>query len=242
MTTFETLRTINVNEHAEKKNGLTYLSWAWAWDEVKSRFPDTRYTIHENADGWNYFTDGRTCWVKTSVTIPDDQGAPETHSLTLPVMDFKNNSIPLEKVTSFDVNKAIMRCLTKNLAMFGLGLYIYAGEDLPDDGSEEPTPSKKPQNAPQRTKASSEVKDTTETTKTQQSEPTSQIRAQDTNDKVLDARLKTLESLIADTDASIDAIINWAQKKTHKGLGVMTDEEFKSITDAITARKQEKHE
>lgn len=96
------------------------------------------------------------------------------------------------------------------------------------------------QNAPQRTKASSEGKDTTETTKTQQSEPTSQIRAQDTNDKVLDARLKTLEALIADTDASIDAIINWAQKKTHKGLGVMTDEEFKFITDAITARKQEK--
>ena len=66
---FKTLNAINVNNRVEKKNGLTYLSWAWAWAEVKKAYPDAFYTIYENADGWNYFTDGRTCWVKTGVTI-----------------------------------------------------------------------------------------------------------------------------------------------------------------------------
>lgn len=68
---FETLYAINVNDKTEKKNGLTYLSWPLAWGEVKKAFPDTTYRIYENPDGWNYFTDGRTCWVKTGVTIGD---------------------------------------------------------------------------------------------------------------------------------------------------------------------------
>ena len=66
---FIELNNVNVNDKTEKKNGLTYLSWAWAWGEVKKRFPDTTYTVYENADGWNYFTDGRTAWVKTGVTV-----------------------------------------------------------------------------------------------------------------------------------------------------------------------------
>ena len=127
MTTYETLAKVNVNEHTEKKNGLTYLSWAWAWAEVKKAFPDASYTIYENKDGWIYHTDGRTCWVKTGVTIEGLE-----HIETLPVMDYKNQSIPLEKVTSFDVNKSIQRSLTKAVARHGLGLYIYAGEDLPE--------------------------------------------------------------------------------------------------------------
>ena len=69
MTVFETLNGVNVNEHTEKKNGLTYLSWAWAWGELLKRFPDSTYTIYENRDGWNYHTDGKTCWVKTGVTV-----------------------------------------------------------------------------------------------------------------------------------------------------------------------------
>lgn len=125
---FEVLNAINVNEHTEKKNNLTYLSWAWAWAEVKKHYPDAQYTIYENKDGLNYHTDGRTCWVKTGVTINGLE-----HIEYLPVMDYRNASISLDKVTSFDVNKAIQRSLTKAVARHGLGLYIYAGEDLPED-------------------------------------------------------------------------------------------------------------
>lgn len=127
---FQTLNAINVQDHVEKKNGLSYLSWAWAWSEVKKVYPNANYKIYERQTEWgevNYFTDGRTCWVKTGVEINGLE-----HIEELPVMDFKNKSIPLDKVTSFDVNKAIQRSLTKALARHGLGLYIYAGEDLPE--------------------------------------------------------------------------------------------------------------
>jgi hypothetical protein len=124
---FATLNAVNCNEHTEKKGNLTYLSWAWAWQIVKSHFPDATYTIYESPDGWNYFTDGRTCWVKTGVTIRGLE-----HIEYLPVMDQRNQSIPFESVRSTDVNKAIQRSLTKACARHGLGLYIYAGEDLPD--------------------------------------------------------------------------------------------------------------
>ena len=124
---FEILNAINVNEHVEQKNGLTYLSWAWAWAKVKENFPDANYTIYENADGWNYFTDNKTAWVKTGVTIDCIE-----HIEFLPVMDNRNRSIAADNITSFDVNKAIQRSLTKACARHGLGLYIYAGEDLPE--------------------------------------------------------------------------------------------------------------
>lgn len=134
---FATLNVINCNEHTEKKNNLTYLSWAWAWQMVKQNYPDANYTIYEDATGTPYFTDGRTCWVKTGVTIEGIE-----HIEYLPIMDFKNNSIPLEKVTSMDMNKAIQRSLTKCCARHGLGLYIYAGEDLPDEEQQERKPIK----------------------------------------------------------------------------------------------------
>lgn len=133
---FAELNAVNVNGKTEKKNGLTYLSWAWAWGEVKKRHPDAFYTIYENDQGWNYHTDGRTCWVKTGVTVSGVE-----HIEDLPVMDFKNKSIPLDQVTSVDVNKAIQRSLTKAVARHGLGLYIYAGEDLPEGGAPDKTPS-----------------------------------------------------------------------------------------------------
>lgn len=132
---FETLNAVNVNGHTEMKNGLTYLSWAWAWAEVKKARPDAVYTIYERETEYgpvNYFTDGRTCWVKTGVTLDGLE-----HIEELPVMDFKNRSIPLETVTSMDVNKAIQRSLTKACARHGLGLYIYAGEDLPENEQED---------------------------------------------------------------------------------------------------------
>lgn len=134
---FAKLNAVNVNERTEKKNGLTYLSWAWAWAEVKKVFPDATYTIYENAQGWNYHTDGKTCWVKTGVTVNGIE-----HIEYLPVMNYSNKSIPADKVTSFDVNTAIQRSLTKACARHGLGLYLYAGEDLPE-GDERPEQTKK---------------------------------------------------------------------------------------------------
>jgi DNA-directed RNA polymerase subunit RPC12/RpoP len=125
---FEELYAIDVNDKTEKKGNLTYLSWAWAWAEVKKKHPDANYTVYENAQGWNYHTDGRTAWVKVGVVVNGVE-----HIEHLPVMDFKNKSIPLNAITSFEVNKAIQRALTKACARHGLGLYIYAGEDLPED-------------------------------------------------------------------------------------------------------------
>lgn len=129
---FNDLYGVNVNGHTEKKNNLTYLSWAWAWGEIKKRHPDATYTVYENADGWNYHTDGRTCWVKTGVTVNGIE-----HIEYLPVMDYKNKSISIKDVTSYDVNKSIQRSLTKACARHGLGLYIYAGEDLPEEEAAE---------------------------------------------------------------------------------------------------------
>tara|TARA_R100001443_G_scaffold18806_6_gene30048 strand:+ start:10610 stop:11203 length:594 start_codon:yes stop_codon:yes gene_type:complete len=136
--TFEKLSSINVNEHVENKNGLTYLSWAWAWSETKKTCPDATYTIYENADGLCYHHDGKTAWVKTGVTIGDIELIEY-----LPVMDYRNKSITIDKITSFDVNKSIQRSLTKAIARHGLGLYIYAGEDLPESESKASNPSKK---------------------------------------------------------------------------------------------------
>jgi len=131
---YEVLSKINVNDKVEKKNGLTYLSWAWAWGVLKQNYPSANYVIYENKDGWNYHTDGRTAWVKTGVIVEGIE-----HIEELPVMDFRNKSIPLEQLTSFDVNKAIQRSLTKAVARLGLGLYIYASEDLPEDNTAEST-------------------------------------------------------------------------------------------------------
>lgn len=139
---FNKLNAIDVSEHIEKKNGLSYLSWAWAWTEVKKIFQDANYTIYENTlpNGYivNYFTDGKTAYVKTGVTINGLE-----HIEELPVMDFRNKSITIENLTSFDVNKAIQRSLTKALARHGLGLYIYAGEDLPEEAKKEENEEKK---------------------------------------------------------------------------------------------------
>ena len=134
---FETLNSINVNDKVEKKNNLTYLSWAWAWAEVKKNYPTATYTIYEDVNGMFYHTDGKSAWVKTGVTINDQE-----HIEYLPVMDYRNNSILLDKITSVDVNKTIQRSLTKAIARHGLGLYVYAGEDLP--GGETKVASKKP--------------------------------------------------------------------------------------------------
>lgn len=125
---FIELNSINVNDKIEKKNGLNYLSWAWAWAEVKKLYPDANYKIYETSNGCIYWNDGKTAWVKTGVIINNIE-----HIEYLPIMDFKNKSILLDNITSFDVNKTIQRSLTKACARHGIGLYVYAGEDLPED-------------------------------------------------------------------------------------------------------------
>lgn len=147
---FETLFEINVNKHKEEKPTwnpnvkLSYLSWTYAWSEVKKKFNNVQYTIKLFGEKQlpYVFDEGVGYMVFTDVTI---EGL--THTMWLPVMDGANNAmkdkpytydtklkkgIKVEAATMFDINKTIMRCLVKNLAMFGLGLYIYAGEDLPE--------------------------------------------------------------------------------------------------------------
>lgn len=139
---FEVLSSINVNGHVEKKNGLTYLSWAWAWSEVKKAYPTATYKVLETKEDTDL---GYMC--HTEVTIEG-----ETLAMWLPVMDGANKSMKrisyeymtkygvktVEAATMFDINKTIMRCLVKNLAMFGLGIYIYAGEDVPESEQQAP--------------------------------------------------------------------------------------------------------
>jgi hypothetical protein len=134
-TTFEKLSAVNVNKYVEKKNNLTYLSWAYAWAETKKHCPDARYEILDTE-----YDDAIGFMCHTQVTIEG-----ETLSMWLPVMDSKNQAMKKQmysyttrygekqvaQATTTDINKTIMRCLTKNLAMFGLGIYIYAGEDMP---------------------------------------------------------------------------------------------------------------
>lgn len=125
---FKELNAINVNKMTEKKGNLTYLSWAFAWQEAMKVCPDMTRTVYESSNGNNYHTDGKTAWVKVGVTISGIE-----HIDYLPIMDARNAALSIEKVTSFDVNKAIQRSTTKAIGLHGLGLYIYAGEDMPDD-------------------------------------------------------------------------------------------------------------
>lgn len=144
-TTFEKLSAINVNDKVEKKSNLTYLSWAWAWSETKKVCPDATYQI-----GMTEYDEHLGFMCHTSVTIGG-----ESLEMWLPVMDGANKSMrkeayeyatrygtkTCEAATTFDINKTLMRCLVKNLAMFGLGIYIYAGEDLPESETVTPTPA-----------------------------------------------------------------------------------------------------
>lgn len=134
---FETLNSVDVNGHIEKKGNLSYLSWAWAWAELKKRYPEAQSTVYERPDGRNYWDDGNTAWVKTGVTVGNIE-----HIEYLPIMDYRNKSIPVEKITSMDVNTAIQRSITKAIARHGLGLYIYAGEDLPETERDSEPPKK----------------------------------------------------------------------------------------------------
>jgi hypothetical protein len=131
---------LNVQDHVEKKNGLTYLSWAWAWAEALKADPTATFHVDtfQRADGTTipYMDINGTAmvWVRTTLFSKE-------MTCMLPVMDHRNK--PIQNPDAFQVNTAIMRCLTKCLAMHGLGLYIYAGEDLPEDDGVVPPPKPK---------------------------------------------------------------------------------------------------
>ena len=149
---FEKLSKINVNDHTEDKNGLTYLSWVWAWGEFKKQCPQADYVIIKQENGLPYVYDENTGYMVFTKATDGN----EWKEMWLPVMDGNNKAMlnrpyrykvkeyvdgkftgsyvekEVAPASMFDINKTIMRCLVKNLAMFGLGIYIYAGEDLPE--------------------------------------------------------------------------------------------------------------
>lgn len=152
---FATLSAINLNDKVEKKKDLTYLSWTYAWSEVQKHYPEASYEVMF-FDGFPYIYDPSTGYmVFTKVTIEG-----QTRMMWLPVMDGANKAMKVSEYTyptrygdktveaasMFDINKTIMRCLVKNLAMFGLGIYIFAGEDLPE-GDSQPAPIQQPTSA-----------------------------------------------------------------------------------------------
>ena len=160
---FNALSNLDLSDKCEKRESLTYLSWANAWSEFKSAYPSATYQILKNENGLPYFSDPNLgIMVFTEVTVDD-----VTHQMWLPVMDSKNKAMKLEPYTysvwnnfkkafeektvqaasMFDINKTLMRCLVKNLAMFGLGLYIFQGDDLPEKSTDD-TPQQQPMQRP----------------------------------------------------------------------------------------------
>lgn len=158
---FNALSNLDLSDKCEKRESLTYVSWSNAWSEFKSAYPSATYQILKNENGLPYFSDPNLgIMVFTEVTVDD-----VTHQMWLPVMDSKNKAMKLEPYTysvwnnfkkafeektvqaasMFDINKTLMRCLVKNLAMFGLGLYIFQGDDLPEKSADDTT------SAPQQT-------------------------------------------------------------------------------------------
>lgn len=166
---FDALSNLDLSDKCEKRENLTYLSWANAWSEFKNCYPSATYRIIKQENGLPYIADPVTgIMVFTEVSVDG-----VTHEMWLPVMDYKNQAMRLQPynyqvwdsykkqyveksvqaASMFDINKAIMRCLVKNLAMFGLGLYIYAGDDLPEKSEETQAPKaqvSKPSAAPQK--------------------------------------------------------------------------------------------
>lgn len=125
---YEVLSAISVKDKVERKGRMDYLSWANAWHMLKQKYPSAQRIVYEDpATGWNYFSDGKSCWVKVGILIEDVE-----HIDYLPVMDFRNKAISIDDVTSMDINKTIQRSTTKAIAMHGLGLSLWKGEDAPE--------------------------------------------------------------------------------------------------------------
>jgi hypothetical protein len=153
---YNNLKAIDVRPKAEKKGRADYLSWAHAWDMLKSNYPQAQRIIYEQPEtGLNYFTDGKTAYVKVGIVVNDLE-----HIDMLPVMDNRNKSITIEKVCSFEVNKTIQRSTAKAIAMHGLGLSLWTGEDIPSQPSEaKEAPSKSSGSSSEPTRISLDVDD-----------------------------------------------------------------------------------
>ena len=157
---FNALKNLDLSNKCEKRDTLTYMSWSNAWSEFKSAYPSATYRILKNESGLPYFSDPNLgIMVFTEVTVDE-----VTHQMWLPVMDSKNKAMKLQPYTysvwdnykkayvektvqaasMFDINKTLMRCLVKNLAMFGLGLYIFQGDDLPEKSADDTASSAQP--------------------------------------------------------------------------------------------------
>lgn len=229
-TSFEKLYNINVNDKAEDKNGLTYLSWAWAWAEFKKVHPTATYEIKMFDNGLPYSYDPNTGYmVYTSVTVDG-----LTHMMWLPVMDSNNKAmksepyviktkwgkeIPVAAATMFDINKTIMRCLTKNLAMFGLGLYIYAGEDLPEESTDEvvtPKKSAKKSDIP----SGEDIK-----------------KALNKSEDELKGELK---HLLMETESDVIAFLEWASKRYKREIKNVDEMVGTELNDAIAVVSKKK--
>jgi len=125
---YENLSSINIKDKIETKGKMDYLSWANAWQLLKQNYPEATRVVYEDPQtGWNYFTDGRSAWVKVGIKVNDLE-----HIDYLPIMDFRNNAVPIDRVTATDVNKTIQRSTAKAIAMHGLGLSLWTGEDVPE--------------------------------------------------------------------------------------------------------------
>lgn len=140
---YQTLADISVKSHVEKKGGMDYLSWASAWHLLKQKYPTAQRIVYEDpATGFNFFTDGKTAWVKVGIEVNGLE-----HIDYLPIMDFKNRAVPIDAVTAFDVNKTIQRSTAKAIAMHGLGLSLWIGEDTSStatEGQKKPVEATKP--------------------------------------------------------------------------------------------------
>ena len=135
---FQTLSSISVKDKVEQKGNLDYLSWANAWAMLKQIYPDAQRKVYEHDHtGFNYFTDGKSAYVKVGIIVNGLE-----HIDYLPIMDFRNNAINIEKITATDVNKAIQRSTAKAIAMHGLGLSLWTGEDIPELTTDAPAKTK----------------------------------------------------------------------------------------------------
>jgi len=167
--TFRTLAALNVKDRVEKKGRFDYLSWAYAWAMIKDQYPDANRKVYESEHtGLNYFTDGNTGYVKVGVTINNVE-----HVDYLPIMNHSNQSLSIDKITSFAVNKTIQRSTVKAIAMHGLGLSLWAGEDLV--GISEEAPAVKATKKPTLKKTSEKWDDVVNYVKSNNSKPLSTI-------------------------------------------------------------------
>jgi hypothetical protein len=223
---FKVLNKIDVSEKVDKKKDtrgkeLTYLSWAWAWAEIKKIYPAAQYEIKKFENNLPYIYDPNTGYmVFTSVTIENF-----THDMWLPVMNGNNKAMKnapyeyttqygkklVEAATMFDINKSIMRCLTKNLAMFGLGLYIFAGEDLPEVEEEQKTEQKTETKAAKTSKEKSKpiVNEYINNIVTKLDEEKKQ-------EKINQVKIKEIEDLALKVNLDSTKVKDWITKKFNK--------------------------